>query len=157
MIDFNMSEYEAVRKRVTQDLADNYCLNDAVAEIIYDAYEEVYGVCPDDMRESAEYWVRLNRMDDYAIDALQELNNEIVENGELACRCFDLFEMAGDDVWEFRARRSDKMAQVRVSRHGDTYVAVEYDDDGDETHRGEGRTPQDALYSMRLVLDVVRK
>ena len=144
-------EYDAVKRRVTKDLADNWCLNDACAEVVFSAYEDVYGKMMDhDHRVREE---RVSRMETYAIDLLQELNPQIVRDGELACREFDLFVEIRHDVWGFYDRTSDEHPHVVVGWGLGCYSAVEYDPDGNVVSYGTGETPQDALYAMRLVID----
>lgn len=144
-------EYNAVKKYVTQEIADSMCLNDACAEAIFAAYHELYGQtidCDYEVRDE-----RISRMQTYAIDLLQELNPQIVRDGELACRSFDLFVEVRHDMWAFYDRATDEQPHVVVGWGLGSYSAVEYDLDGDVVRYGTGKTPQDALYAMRLVID----
>ena len=144
-------EYNAVKKYVTQEIADGMCLNDACAEAIFAAYHELYGHtidCDYEIRDE-----RISRMQTYAIDLLQELNPQIVRDGELACRSFDLFVEVRHDMWAFYDRATDEQPHVVVGWGLGSYSAVEYDLDGDVVRYGTGKTPQDALYAMRLVID----
>lgn len=144
-------EYNAVKKYVTREIADGMCLNDACAEAIFAAYDELYGQmidCDYEIRDE-----RISRMQTYAIDLLQELNPQIVRDGELACRSFDLFVEVRHDMWAFYDRATDEQPHVVVGWGIGSYSAVEYDLDGDVVRYGTGKTPQDALYAMRLVID----
>lgn len=146
----NRTEYDAVKRRVTKDLADSWCLNDACAEVVFRAYEDVYGTMTGrDHRIREE---RLCRMERYAIDLLQGLNPRIVRDGELACRMFDLFVEIRHDVWGFYDRATDEHPHVAVGWGLGSYSAVEYDPEGNVVSYGTGETPQDALYAMRLVI-----
>lgn len=152
MMEFNREEYEAVKKRVTQRIADTYDIDSAREEVIGGAYEELYGAF-DTSDDSDEFWARANRMDDYMIDLLQALNREFVEDAEFAHRSFELFVEVAHNTWAYYRRKGDKNPWVCVGWGLGSYSAVEYDDDGGVTHYGTGETPQEALYNMRLVLN----
>lgn len=147
----NKAEHDAVKRHVTQEIADSLCLNDACGEVIFHAYDELYGPMIDFSDETCAE--RISRMQTYAIDLLQELNPQIVRDGELACRSFDLFVEVRHDMWAFYDRATDEQPHVVVGWGLGSYSAVEYDLDGDVVRYGTGKTPQDALYAMRLVID----
>ena len=56
-------------------------------------------------------------------------------------------------MWAFYDRATDEQPHVVVGWGLGCYSAVEYDLDGDAVSYGTGKTPQDALYAMRLVID----
>lgn len=146
---YNENEYMTVKKHVTKTIAETYCLNDACAEIVFPAYEELY----DDDVDDDTYYERMDRLTTYAIDMLQELDPTIVRDGALAHREMELFEPIRHDAWAYYQRKGDVDARVIVAWALGCYAACEYGMYGEPTHYGTGKTPQEALYNMRLIFE----
>ena len=146
----NKAEFEAVRGLVKPEHAE-MCLNDACAEVIFDAYDLLYGPF-DPASDDPEVWERMNRIDTYAIELLRRIRPEIVQDGELAARFLPCFDETEGGYRYLYSQSGDLYPVVTVRPKNGVWEALEADSTGDVTHRGTGRTAQDALYAMRLVM-----
>lgn len=150
----NKSEFLTIKKYVTKDLLQ-YCLFDAVAEAIIPAYEELYGTEMPNLNDSDqryEHFLRLNRLSDYATHFLVELDPIYAshEYDDRICRDIDCFDRV--NPWKYVVEYEGDTKTEVVWDCVDTWTAKEWDTDGDLSHFGTGRTAQEALNAMRLVI-----
>lgn len=150
----NKSEFLTVKKYVTDDILD-YCLFDAIAEAVVPAYEELYAanepVSPV-IGDYAEHLKRLDRLSTYATHFLVQKDPEFAskEIDDRLCRDIDWFDRI--NAWTYSAEYE---GDVRIDVIWDcvgTWTAKEYDADGDLSHVGTGKTAQEALNAMRLIV-----
>ena len=146
----NKSEFEAVEALVRPEHAQ-MCLNDGCAEVIFDAYDLLYGKF-DPASTDDEVWERMNRIHAYAIELLTRIRPSIIRDGELAARFLPCFDETEGGYRYLYSKSGDLYPVVTVRPKNGVWEALEADSTGDVTHRGTGETAQDALYAMRLVM-----
>lgn len=146
----NKTEFLTTKKYVTEDLTRE-CLFDAVAEVVCPAYKELYGGEVYDCTNEEDF-VRVDRMMTYATHHLVEIDPSFADfdNDDRCCRQLDCFDRL--NAWTYVQEFARKCRVTIESDLCGTWTALEYDFDGDLSHRGVGSSAQEALNAMRMIV-----
>jgi hypothetical protein len=147
----NKREYDAVKELVTPELVLNNCLNDAIADPVFGAYEAVYGRrLYDDMNGGSESerlaMERFDRIQTYAIDCAWHIDRECVKQEELVWMLEEYYEEASDYLYVCKESPCAKVVRCDDG----WWSAFVTDPDGDVSHRGVGLTMQEALDNLHM-------
>lgn len=150
----NKNEFLTVKKYVTDDLLD-LCLFDAVAEAIVPAYEELYGPEPmtyGDTDLVEQHMLRTDRLATYATHFLIEKDESYASREQDDRSCRDISEFDRVNPYTYSAEYAGDVKVEVIWDCVDTWTAKEYDMDGDLSHVGTGKTAQEALNAMRMIV-----
>jgi len=149
----NKREYDTVKELVTPELVLRNCLNDAIADPVFETFERLYGQSATDVLNSDDRLTmeRFDRIQTYAIDCAWHIDRECVRQEELVWMLEGYYEEASDGLY---VCKESHCAKVKRCEDG-WWSAFVTDPDGDVSHRGYGLTMQEALDNLHMTDEYV--